>query len=151
MLRSIGGGTSGNPSIFFDKLCRDFQEATGITTECHPGNLVYPLPERVFNTLLRTAQVAFIDALKHGKASRIRLHFWVSESDLRMAVWNSTDRPGPRVDGGSEEGIGLQGVRERLSMLGGEMRKGSTLDGYVLSIMIPAKELQDGTYEGHRR
>lgn len=145
-LRAVGQETPMNPAIFFHRFCRDFQEATGICTECHSGNLTLQLSGRVFNTLLRTIQVGFINALRHGKASNIRLHFWVGDRELRMTIWNSTDITRPDVD--HDEGIGLQGVRERISELGGDMQRGYTSDGYRLTISIPKKELRYGSHAG---
>ena len=144
-LRAIGQNLPGNPSIFFDKLCRDFQEATGIITECHPGNLVQTISERVFKVLFRTVQVGFINALKHGKAGRIRLHTWIGDENLRLTIWNSVENP----DFDKEElneGIGLKGIRERLSIIGGELRTIRSPDGFNLSITVPAKELYHGTH-----
>ena len=146
-LRAIGRETPRNPSIFFDKLCRDFQEATGIETECHPGNLTRALPERIFNTLFRSVQVGFINALKHGKTGRIKLHFWINDENLRMTIWNSIE--GLDFDADPiQEGIGLKGIRERLENFEGQLLMSRVVDGFNLTIMIPNKELSNGKNNG---
>ena len=142
-LRAIGKETPRNPSIFFAKLCRDFQEATGIETECNPGNLIRTLPEHIFNTLFRSVQVGLINALKHGKTGRIKLHFWINEENLRMTIWNSIEDP--EFDAGTiQEGIGLKGIRERLAIIEGQLLMSRVTDGFNLTILIPSKELMSG-------
>ncbi len=57
-LRALSRETPENPSIFFDKLCRDFSEATSIATECHPVNFTTMLPERIFKTIYRGRRIS---------------------------------------------------------------------------------------------
>lgn len=134
-LRSLHESPENIP-IFFMKMCRDFEQATGIETTCHPGNLPPILPAGLFNVLLRSAQVGFINALRHSDATTIRLFFWDDDSTLKMTVWNSVDTSD--VDRTiPEEGIGLQGIRERLSELDGNVKAGYTVDGFNLIITIP--------------
>lgn len=149
-LREIGHRTPDNPAIFFHQLCRDFEEATSTVTECNPGNLVQQLPRRVFDVLLRTVQVAFINALKHGRATRIRLFFWVGADDLTMTIWNSMDPAQLNRSMMSREGIGLSGVRERLEELEGSIRASYVVDGFSLVAHIPRKELANGINSSNR-
>ena len=67
-----------------------------------------------------------------------------------MTIWNSTENPDSSM-GDANEGIGLQGIRERLADLGGEMRKGVAVDGYSLRITIPKKEFTYGAYARNNR
>lgn len=151
-LRSIEYRPHESPSSFFHKLCGDFEEATGVSTECHPGNLKDALPGRVFHLLLRGVQVGFINAVRHGRATLIQLFFWIDESELRMTIWNSAESS-TFVSAGTSEGIGLSGIRERLNNVGGAMHSEYSGGGYSLVIAIPRRELfaADATNHDRRR
>lgn len=142
-LRSVEDNLPGNLRVFFHRLCADFGEATGITTECHPGNLPVSLSARVAHLLLRAVQVGFINAIRHGKATVIRLYFWMDERELRMTIWNSVETRGV-ADASPSEGIGLRGVRERLAELDGNLSAGYDEDGYRFVICVPREEIGRG-------
>jgi signal transduction histidine kinase len=123
-------------------MCRNFQEATGVETECHPGNLNQTLPERVFQALFRTVQVGFINALRHGRASKIRLLFWVRSDGLTMTIRNNIENADFDTDQPTD-GIGLKGVRERIGELEGEIQMVRSSGEFALTVLIPDKELHD--------
>ena len=139
-LRAIGKQTVQSPPMFFSKLCLDFSQATDVRTECHVGNLPGVVSERVFNILFRAAQVAFINALRHGNTGHIKLYFWVSDSELSMTVRNSVQEGVQEVVVLSE-GIGLTGIRERVEVVGGDVAYGPVSDGFELVVTIPREEL----------
>lgn len=144
-LRAIARETPRQPAVFFKRMCMDFQEATGIDTQCHPGNLTRALPERVFQALFRTVQVGFINALKHGKASSINLFFWLGPDGLTMTIRNSIENIDFDMDQ-LTEGIGLKGVRERIETLEGDMRMARAPDAFTLTVTVPEKEVHDGEH-----
>jgi signal transduction histidine kinase len=137
-LRAVSGQATQSAPVFFARLCRDFSEATGVTTDCHVGNLPPSVNERVFGTLFRAVQVGFINALRHGSAGHIVLAFWVTEAELIMRIWNDT--PLKALDPAAGEGIGLRGIRERLEVLNGRLSYGPVTDGYQVMIRIPREE-----------
>ena len=139
-LRSIASQGTPSPTLFFTRLCRDFEEATGVRTECHVGNLPTSMPEAVFNTLFRAVQVGFINAVRHGNTGHITLSFWMTEPDLQMSIWNNVPN-GVILTPESGEGIGLRGIRERLDVLNGSMSFGPLAHGYQLIVTIPGEEL----------
>ena len=139
-LRAVPETAPRNARIFFYKLCSDFQEATSVTTECHLGNLPEMLPGQVFHLLLRSLQVALINAVRHGKATHIRVFFWLDAVELRTTVWNSADLR-LQMSAATREGIGIRGVRERLREFGGSIDAGYTEDGYMFALAIPRREV----------
>jgi signal transduction histidine kinase len=72
------------------------------------------------------------NAIRHGRASRIQISFWISDGRLRISVDDngigSTD---------IEPGIGFTGMRERLDPLGGELTLGNGLTGFTVRAEIP--------------
>ena len=142
-LRSIRYPSRPALPLFFSRLCRDFEDATGVRTECNPGNLPNTASEKVFNVLFRAVQTGLINAIRHGQARYIRLFFNVSDERLLMSLRNDS-----RVDTYFEnysEGIGLQGVRERLDLLGGTMRLELLVDGFEMTTEIPITEVDNDT------
>lgn len=67
-------------------------------------------------TLLRCAQEAITNALRHGRASHVRLHCARSGEGLMLEVANDGEPP-RRI----EFGNGLTGMRERLQAMGGRL------------------------------
>ena len=110
-------------------------------TECSTGNLPRSVSEYAFSVVFRAVQVGFINALHHGQAKRIRLLFWVDDDLLSMSLWND-NRAGAEPTR-IHEGIGLRGLRERLELLGGELRLGRVVDGFKLVVMIPIAEADE--------
>ena len=143
-LRGIEQKVTQNPAIIFTKLCQDFDAATGIRTECHSGNLATRINEAIFSVLYRGVQVGFINALMHGNARHIRLSFWVDDDELLMRIWNDTTMSA--ADSAViAEGIGLKGMFERLSVVGGTLRYGAVIDGFEFVVSIPKEELSRAT------
>jgi hypothetical protein len=64
---------------------------------------------------------------------------------LRMTIWNSVDHGASRP-GAAREGIGLKGVRERVSELKGVVRSGYTFDSFTIVVTIP---IEDKGENGH--
>ena len=143
-LRGIERAVTQNPAIFFTKLCLDFAVATGIRTECHPGNLMAKINDAILNVLYRGVQVGFINALRHGNARYIKLSFWVNDDELLMRIWNDTILSAADT-AVLTEGMGLKGILERLSVVGGTLRYGTVSDGFELVVTIPQEELSRAT------
>lgn len=139
-LRDVGKPRAQNPALFFSHMCYDFEKATGVVTECNTGNLSAKISDHVFNTIFRIVQVGLINALRHGSAGHIKLHFWLTDSALRMTIWNSM-QAGPRSNVVVNEGIGIKGIRERLQAIDGTLSLETVIDGFQLVVHIPKREL----------
>ena len=144
-LRAVEQHTTQNPAIFFIKLCKDFDDATGVETECHVGNLPERINEGVFNVLFRAVQVGFINALRHGSAGHIRLSFWLTNDELLMRIWNDMQISAEHSVI-IAKGIGFKGISERLETVSGRLRFGTVIDGFELVVAIPRKEITRGIY-----
>ncbi|MGA2215727.1 MAG: two-component regulator propeller domain-containing protein [Bryobacteraceae bacterium] len=82
-----------------------------------------PLPEETEQHLLRIAQEAVTNAVKHAHASQVRIHLQMAGRELSLRV--ADDGQGFEQDEAfSEVGghFGLLGMRERAERLGGELR-----------------------------
>lgn len=140
-LRAAQKQAQKSPSIRFAQLCREFSDATGVQAKCNPGNLPSAINENAYNILFRTVQMGLINALRHGRACRIELFFWLDQRELRMTIWNDTTRPTIEVRS-TNEGIGLKGLRERLQTVNGRLSLGPMADGFQLQVSLPREEVE---------
>jgi signal transduction histidine kinase len=116
------------------KLVVFFRDATGVDISVNFGNMIENPSETVRDTLAGVIREGLTNSLRHGKASRIDVSFWIGDG------WLSLDM----LDNGVgadiiEEGIGLAGMRERIGTLDGTLQAGNVPGGFRLKVSLPAK------------
>lgn len=85
----------------------------------------------------RVVQEALTNALKYAHGSRTRVH--VHHGDGETTVEISTDGPGSGAASPGGSGRGLAGLRERVTVLGGDFSAGARAGGgFVVRARIPA-------------
>lgn len=77
------------------------------------------LPPAVSANLYRIAQEAITNAAKHAHARRVQLHLAAREADIVLIVEDDGDAAS--ADPGPKSGMGLLGMQERVSSLGGTL------------------------------
>lgn len=109
-----------------------FEQATAVRTVREflipSGTLA---DERIFPVVYRFVQEALTNSFRHGHATVVELRVWLVESNLVVSV--SDDGQSPET---IKEGIGLQGMRERLGEIGGELSYYAS-QGFTVSARIP--------------
>ena len=97
------------------------------------------LPEETEQHLLRIAQEAVTNALKHSGASEIRIHLGMEARTLRLSVTdngNGFDQQNAFSAAGGH--FGLLGMRERAERMGGELRLASRpCGGTTVEVSVP--------------
>lgn len=117
------------------KIVSIFRKITGLEVTLSLGNLPNSLPHELGLALYRTVQEALTNAVRHGKASKVRVIFWVECDELRLAITDNGKGAFEVV-----KGIGLAGMEERLSALGGSVRVGRAPEGgFSLTVQVPLK------------
>jgi len=97
------------------------------------------LPGVVEHELLRIAQEAVSNAVKHGQASVISLLLEYAPAHLRFTIADNGCGFDPVRDGVKPGHFGLIGMRERVKKLGGEFGLRSQRDeGATIEITVPA-------------
>lgn len=100
-----------------------------------------PLPGEMEQHLLRIAQEAVANSMKHAGASQVRIRLEMENSRLRLSV--TDDGQGfEQTDAFSEIGghFGLLGMRERAERLGGELELHSTPGhGTEIEVKVPLR------------
>jgi signal transduction histidine kinase len=77
--------------------------------------------------------------VRHGKASRVRVIFWVEGEELRLTITDNGKGAFEVV-----KGIGLAGMEERLGALGGSVQVGQAPEGgFSLTVQVPLKAVGD--------
>jgi two-component system sensor histidine kinase DegS len=87
--------------------------------------------------MYRIVQEALINAFKHGKATRVDIHFWMQDSFVNLTIEdNGTGAVNAKM------GLGQLGMQERLSKLGGEVSFTSLPSGYSVLAVIPTNAIR---------
>jgi signal transduction histidine kinase len=132
-LRSVEGKQKPR-ALSLTELCQAFQTATKTDIKIEYGNLSsFPESPQTDFIIYRIIQEGLTNAFKHGQASRIRIMFWAGEKGLTINIHDN----GNGCDE-MKEGIGLQGMRERLEKSGGRVTAANAPDGFELIVFIPS-------------
>jgi len=115
-----------------EELVSVFQQATGIDIKVEYGNISGFTNDRIDAIIFRTIQEGMTNAFRHGMATVIRINFWISEKTLRVSIHDNGIGSIEIVDG-----IGVAGMRERISDIGGNIDIRNVDDGFKIDIEIP--------------
>ena len=99
------------------------------------------LPAILENALYRIVQESLTNACKHSKSKRVTVSMSQEEQEVRLEVrdWGIGYDPGS-VEKGR---FGLEGIRERVRLLGGRLMIESTLgSGTLVQVVVPILEKQ---------
>jgi signal transduction histidine kinase len=137
-LRTEQSGMADSTRAIF-KIVSIFRKIAGIEVELNMGNLPHFLARDLNLALYRTVQEALTNSVRHGKATQVRVNFWVEGGQLLLTI----------VDNGKGayevvKGIGITGMEERIGALGGTVQIGHSYpDGFSLSVQVPLKAVHD--------
>jgi signal transduction histidine kinase len=115
----------------------DFGRRSGLRTEMSAADLPAALPPRTQAELLRILQEALTNIRKHADATVVRVGAEVERGHLTLHIVDNGR--GFRPEETSGDGLGLQGMRERARLMGGELRVLSEPSGgteVVLSVPV---------------
>lgn len=116
----------------FFELVTVFGEATGIEVTVEFGNSPDSFGERIDKALFRFIQEGLTNSFRHGRATEIRILFWIVRDVLKVSL---QDNGTGAMD--LSEGIGLMGMKERLNELNGRLHYKNIYRGFKVSIEIP--------------
>jgi len=118
------------------KIVSIFRKIAGIQVELSLGNLPRFLSQDLNLALYRTVQEGLTNAIRHGKATFVRVSFWVADGgEVRLTIADNGKGAFEVV-----KGIGLTGMDERIGVLGGRVEIGRAPEGgFSLSVSVPLK------------
>ncbi|KFF96849.1 ATPase [Streptomyces scabiei] len=126
-----------------DGLLANVREA-GLTVDKAVTGAVRELPQGVELSAYRIVQEALSNTLRHapGATARVEIGYVLGGLGLRMV-----NGPSPEVSLAKSThgtGHGLTGMRERVTMLNGEMTTGETEDGgYEVTVFLPVSSVSE--------
>ncbi len=118
------------------KLAGDVRAIYGVTVELDAEDSLPELGPAAPSQIYRIVQEALNNALRHGRASEIRIRLQLRGQRLWLAVQDNGEgfeRRGRPGDGG----LGLRSMRIRAESLGGRIRVSSSTRGTLVSVMAP--------------
>ncbi|MFE2493851.1 sensor histidine kinase [Streptomyces scopuliridis] len=125
-----------------DGLLGNVRDA-GLTVEKAITGSVRTLPQGVELSAYRIVQEALSNALRHAPGSTARVEISYVLGGLGLRIVNTPPRGLVKPSPGS--GHGITGMRERVTMLNGEMTADLLEDGgYEVAAFIPVAAVQDG-------
>jgi signal transduction histidine kinase len=107
-----------------EELCQEFGRFTHKSVIYHGASLP-PLPDTIAIAFYRVVQEALTNAGKHADASQIHVRVIYRPEHLQVIVEDDGigfDLNSPITTGIGGSGVGLMSMRERLHMLGGELK-----------------------------
>ncbi|WEF24892.1 ATP-binding protein [Paracoccus sp. S3-43] len=87
-------------------------------------------------TLFRIVQEGTTNALRHAAASRVTVRLWADPAHWRVVL--ADDGRGMAPD--AREGTGLTGMRERITLLGGDLTLSSGSGGTTIGASLPLQQ-----------
>jgi signal transduction histidine kinase len=140
-MRSDGDGVELGPQPGLDALDSlvDDVSRAGLPVRLHVDGEPFPLPRAIDLSAYRIIQEALTNALKHAHASHADVTVRYRPEELELEV--ADDGNGPATTNG--HGHGLVGIRERVTIYGGEMSAGAApAGGFALSARLPVDRYQ---------
>ena len=123
-----------------ESLADDFAQRTGIDVDLDTS----PVGDRVCSeaktTLFRIAQEAFTNIERHAEATQAKLQLETSGRKVRMMVADNGkgfDLIAVRKGLGSDAGIGMKNIQERIDHFQGQLNINSTKSGTRIEVALP--------------
>lgn len=138
------------PAVEF--LAANFGKRTGLQIKVE-STLDGRLPPQLAITLYRIIQEALTNVRRHARATRVRVHLSRRGNTIRCTVSDNGVGFDPAATVQSAlPGLGLLGIRERLSALGGKLRiQSAEGQGTRLEITAPLQQVEHANSDSPRR
>jgi len=128
-------------NLSLEDYCVETSEHTGLEID-YQGEDVIDLPEEVGISLFRILQEALTNVWKHARASKVKVNLDNKGSSLVLSI---KDNGRGMAESAASNGIGLLGIRERVEILGGNIKINTQPGiGTQLVISIPWEKEREG-------
>ena len=114
-----------------EKMIREYQTLSNLQVDLHYEWVDVDMDVMIEDTIFRVIQESMTNAVRHGHASRLSLHFFEDEEDYLIELQDNGV--------GFETltyGYGLKQMMERISILGGQLQFESR-DGFFTRVSLP--------------
>jgi signal transduction histidine kinase len=136
LLAPEGTGTAAPMPAATDiaQLVNEF-EAAGLDVDFELTGDPGTLPPATGLGLYRVAQESLSNVVRHAPGTHTTMSLRVGDDVVSMHVRNRLARPSPAP--GADGGLGVRGMRERVTLLGGELRAGADGDAWCVDVELP--------------
>jgi len=121
-----------------------FAQRSGIKVELKLTEITKRLPRPIELALFRVLQESLTNVHRHAKATRVEIDVVCTDDEVILKLSDDGKGiPGRVIDGfraGEARGIGLAGMRERLTDLGGTLHVESSPTGTCITASLPTNE-----------
>lgn len=122
-------------------------EQEGVSVEMETSGLPDRLPPHLETALFRIFQEAISNIVRHASASQVKLSLIIEHGILKASIFDDGvgfDLKAVKTDGVEERGLGILGMRERATLVGGEVEIDSAPgSGTRLQVTIPLEDVTD--------
>src|SRR5437867_8297825 len=119
-------------------LCEDFTRRTRIEASLEAGDSARPFEREVEVVIYRVVQEALTNVARHAAATSARVQLEAEDGSTRLVI----EDDGRGVSGEPTPHLGLLGIRERITALGGSIAMGGAPQGgFRIEARIPAGEV----------
>lgn len=123
----------------FARAVDDFAGRSGVRTDFSAADLPAALPPRTQVEVLRVLHEALTNVRKHADATVVRVNAQVDDDTLVLSIVDNGR--GFRPEETSGDGLGVQGMKERARLMGGELRVISEPSGgTTVQLAVPLHE-----------
>ena len=132
-------------SDLLQNLAQNFGTVTGIDVDIEFISFPRKIDRPIEEILYRMVQEAMTNSFRHGRATEIQISLWLRGQTI---VTQIRDNGQKKIEGPLCEGIGLQGMRERITQAGGTFSTEFAKDGFTINATIPiVKDTREDPYE----
>lgn len=125
----------GGLNLSLVELCRECREQTHLEIR-YDGQELPGLPDEIAISLYRVTQEAITNILKHAAATRVEITLRYRRGRVFLSILD--DGKAEAVESEPHAGIGLLGMQERISLLGGDLKViVNPRRGYRLTALVP--------------
>ena len=117
-----------------EELVAAFERATNVRITLEYNLISDDVSLESFHLIFRLIQEGMINAFRHGSATKVKIRLFQEES--RCIVTISDNGKGFKE---LSVGLGLKGIEERISRIGGEFSVYNTPDGVTLRAVVPVQ------------
>ena len=117
------------------RLVGNFRAATGVDVRLEYGNTGEALRGGAEGVLVPIIQEALTNSFRHGRATLVEILFWRRDDGTLVVTIGDNGRGETAV----HQGIGTEGMRERLEPLGGTLRLAPHAHGFTVTVELPPR------------
>jgi signal transduction histidine kinase len=125
-------------------LVNSFMSATKTKVRLEFSNMPNSCGDDLDHIIYHIIQEGIINSFRHGRADYIRISFWKDHESIKINIFDNGS--GPTIKNSLNQGIGLDGIKDRVIGVGGSFNSCNVIGGYEVIAILPWNEGADDEY-----